>query len=206
MIKVTIGSNINRSTVIIDENTTLRQAFEDAGIDYTLGMASLDGSTLGPGDLNKTFADFGVTEKCYLLTVVKADNAATIKIAGSACIVESAHKLEDIRLLEKFRPNALALFEGENGKKEMTFRVGAAKTGNGSINSVGATFGSQPTGAGKAAITMIIPEGVTDPKKWAADTIGVSIIKLNAVESQFEAALAEVKTEQEAVNNAITVM
>jgi len=75
MIKVTMGNNVKRTSEVLDENTTLREVLEDAGIDYTIGMMNLDGSTLAPGDLDKTFADFGITEKCYLLNVVKADNA-----------------------------------------------------------------------------------------------------------------------------------
>lgn len=75
MIKVTIGNNVKRESVIIDENTTLRAALEDNGVDYTSGTMHLDGSSLKPGELDKTFADLGITEKCYLLNVVKADNA-----------------------------------------------------------------------------------------------------------------------------------
>ena len=75
MIKVTMGNNVKRKTEILDENTTLREALEDAEVDYTTGIMNLDGSTLNPGDLDKTFADFGIAEKCYLLNVVKADNA-----------------------------------------------------------------------------------------------------------------------------------
>lgn len=75
MIKVTIGNNVKRRSEIIDENTTLREALEETEIDYTTGIMNLDGSTLNPGDLDKSFADFGITEKCYLLNVVKADNA-----------------------------------------------------------------------------------------------------------------------------------
>ena len=75
MIKVTMGNNVKRSSEILDENTTLREALEDAEIDYTTGIMNLDGSTLSPGDLDKTFSDFGIAEKCYLLNVVKADNA-----------------------------------------------------------------------------------------------------------------------------------
>jgi len=75
MIKVTIGNNVKRATNIIDENTTLRQALEDSEIDYTRGTMNLDGSTLNPGDLDKTFAEHGIKEKCFLLSVVKADNA-----------------------------------------------------------------------------------------------------------------------------------
>ena len=76
MIKVTMGNNVKRKVEILDENTTLREALEGAEIEYATGIMNLDGSTLSPGDLDKTFADFGITEKCYLLNVVKADNAA----------------------------------------------------------------------------------------------------------------------------------
>ena len=79
MIKVTIGNNVKKESVIIDENTTLRKALEDNGIDYNTGTMFLDGSSLEPGALNKTFADFGyegtTNNKCFLLNVVKADNA-----------------------------------------------------------------------------------------------------------------------------------
>ena len=75
MIKVVIGNNVKRETKIVDENLTLRKALEDAGVDYTRGSVNMDGATLNPGDLDKTFAQHGITEKCYLLQVVKADNA-----------------------------------------------------------------------------------------------------------------------------------
>lgn len=75
MIKVVIGNNVKRETLIVDANTTLRTVLEDAGIDYARGTMHLDGASLNPGDLDKSFSDFGITEKCYLLNVVKADNA-----------------------------------------------------------------------------------------------------------------------------------
>ena len=75
MIKVTVGNNVKRNSVIVPGNTTLRAVLEQEGIDYTRGNMHLDGSSLNPGDLDKTFNDFGITEKCFLLNVVKADNA-----------------------------------------------------------------------------------------------------------------------------------
>lgn len=75
MIKCTIGNNVKRESVIVDSNKTLRAVLEDANLDYTSGTMTLDGSPLQPGDLDKTFADFGITEKTYLLQVVKCDNA-----------------------------------------------------------------------------------------------------------------------------------
>jgi hypothetical protein len=76
MIKVTVGNNVKRESVIVNPNSTLRAVLEQANVDYTRGVMHLDGSSLNPGDLDKTFANFGITEKCFLLNVVKADNAA----------------------------------------------------------------------------------------------------------------------------------
>lgn len=75
MIKVTVGNNATRNSVIVDPATTLRSVLEQQGVDYSRGTTHLDGSPLGPGDLDKTFAQHGITEKCFLLNVVKADNA-----------------------------------------------------------------------------------------------------------------------------------
>lgn len=80
MVRVTIGNNMKRQAYNLDPNTTLRTALEQAGIDYTVGMTTLDGYTLGLGDLNKTLAECGFDgtegkDKCFLLNVVKADNA-----------------------------------------------------------------------------------------------------------------------------------
>ena len=77
MISVTMSNNMTRTTQIVDASTTLRNAFENAGIEYAARgvVLSLDGCPLKPGDLDKSFADFGVTEKCFLSGIVKADNA-----------------------------------------------------------------------------------------------------------------------------------
>ena len=75
MIRVTVGNNVKRENVIVNDNTTLRSVLEQQGVDYTRGNLTLDGSTLQPGALDKTFAEFGIKEKCVLMQIVKADNA-----------------------------------------------------------------------------------------------------------------------------------
>lgn len=75
MVKVVVGNNLERKSDIVEPSMTLRQVLENNEIDYTRGTMHLDGSSLNPGDLDKTFSDFGITEKCFLLNVVKADNA-----------------------------------------------------------------------------------------------------------------------------------
>ena len=75
MIKVVVGNNAKRTPVIVEPSKTLRSVLEENHIDYSLGAMHLDGATLNPGDLDKTFEDFGIRETCFLLNVAKTDNA-----------------------------------------------------------------------------------------------------------------------------------
>lgn len=75
MVNVTVGNNVKRVSDTFPSNTTLRSILEQKGVDYSRGTMHLDGSTLNPGDLDKTLGDLGITTKCFLLNVVKADNA-----------------------------------------------------------------------------------------------------------------------------------
>jgi len=75
MIKVTIGTNTNRKAVNVDPNRTIKSVLDENEVNYTVGILHLDGATLQPGEINKTFADFGITDSCYLIAAVKADNA-----------------------------------------------------------------------------------------------------------------------------------
>ena len=74
MIKVTYGNNVSKQEDIVDAGTTLKAFLENHNIDYTEGSMHLDGASLLAGDLYKTFADHGVSDHCFLLKVVKADN------------------------------------------------------------------------------------------------------------------------------------
>lgn len=75
MVKVTYRNNVAPKTMIVDENTTLRNCLEANDIDYSRGIMYLDGSPLQPGDMDKTFRALGIEEKCFLSSIVKADNA-----------------------------------------------------------------------------------------------------------------------------------
>ncbi|MBQ9613045.1 MAG: hypothetical protein IJV14_10735 [Lachnospiraceae bacterium] len=206
MLNVTIGNNINRRTVLLPEDTTIREALEQNEIDYSVGMTSLDGSTLTPGQMDKTFAELGITDRCYLLNVVKADNAAVIKIVGGAVVVESAHELATLQKIQKFRGlEALTLYAGEGSAKKPMFGVCCAKSGHGKINANGAEFGTDATADGKAVITMTLPEGA-DGEKWAMENIGAAIINLNKVENKVEELAADVDREQATVRQSIQVL
>lgn len=75
MVKVNVVSNVKRSSVIVDENTTLRAVLTGEGIDINRGGITLDGIPLQVGDLDKSFAGLGLHSEASLFQVVKADNA-----------------------------------------------------------------------------------------------------------------------------------
>lgn len=76
MISVTIGTNTNRVKKTVDPSMTLRQILDENEVNYATANVCLDGCALQPGDMDKTFTQLNVTESCYLIAVVKADNAA----------------------------------------------------------------------------------------------------------------------------------
>lgn len=202
MVKVYVGNNISRRPVMVSEDATLRSVLEDNQIDYSVGMTSLDGATLQAGDLDKTFASFGITEQCYLLNTAKAVNAAGIKVLGQTAVIESRFTPEQISEVAKYRPATLVLTDAET--KEPTFAVGMG-SGKGRINKVGAEFGSGKNAEGKAIITIDLPDGV-NAKEHLEAKVGVSILNLQKVEDGLQAALAEIAEEKAKVLGTIEIL
>ena len=75
MIRVYVGNNIERAPHDVDINRTLRSVLQECGIDYSQGVTSLDGASIQPGGLDKTFAEYGVTNECFLIVTVNTKNA-----------------------------------------------------------------------------------------------------------------------------------
>lgn len=75
MIQIKLGNNLSRQTVMVDSSSTLREVLSNNGVDYSRGTVTLDGAALPAGSLDKTFDDFGITEVCYLSSIIKTDNA-----------------------------------------------------------------------------------------------------------------------------------
>lgn len=75
MITVKVGSNMNREDVLVPSSKTLREVLDENRVNYTRAQVHLDGAPLRPGDMDKTFDAIGITESCYLIAVLKTDNA-----------------------------------------------------------------------------------------------------------------------------------
>ena len=78
MITLTVGSNMNKKDVIVDETTTTpTQALADNNVSTKGASLFLNGMPLGVNDLNKTLSDLDCDEDeaATLIAVVKADSA-----------------------------------------------------------------------------------------------------------------------------------
>ena len=130
---------------------------------------------------------------------------AKIVIAGDAVVVTSTLKMEDIKTIEKYRPNDLVLKGGEDGK-EPIFRLGTT-TGAGSINSVGASFGREASDGSKLATITMIAEGQKpgNIKEWVADTLGGALVNLNALEAKLPEVLDAIAAQKATVMENISV-
>ena len=73
MIKVTVGSNLGRKSVMVDPSRTIKSVLEENNIDYSTGGIHLDGLAISGDALNKTFTQHGINDECILVKVIKAD-------------------------------------------------------------------------------------------------------------------------------------
>lgn len=207
--KVNVSNGTDGAVITADSSRTLRSILNEAGVNYQRGLLQFNGDILGKSALDSTLEDVVDDEDQVqvLRVTVKADNAAdeaTAVINGAALIITSSATPEQLKTMKKYRPQALKLYEGEGNAKKEVFMVSIAP-GNGFISKDGAVFSDRTNTNGKATITMDIPEDVTDPKEWAADMLGVSILNLRKTEKQFAAMLEDVQKEKEAVAAAITM-
>ena len=75
MVKVTIGTNTTRRKVIVPKTKVLRDLLDENEVNYSVATLHLDGASLGVGDIDKTFSELGIGDACYLIAVVKTENA-----------------------------------------------------------------------------------------------------------------------------------
>ena len=132
---------------------------------------------------------------------------AKIVIAGDAVVVTSSMKLEDLLTIAKYRPEALVLRGGDEGKEKI-FALSVNKNGVGEINKYGATFGSESHDDDKlATITMGLTCGRdTDVEECVADNIGAAIIRLNELEEALPAVLEDIAAEKAMIKSSISVV
>ena len=124
---------------------------------------------------------------------------ANVKKFGEAVVITSGAKLEDLKKIAKYRPDALVLKEeNEDGAKEPVFCVGVSQNRSGAISKYGAEFGGCDE-HGYAQITLDYTGPETGVKEALADSIGPQIVMLNKLEETFDRVLAQIDSDVEAI-------
>lgn len=82
MVSVTVGNNVDKKTLLVESDSTLKSALTKGGVNAESGVFQLNGETISEGDLNKTFAQVAsenssvdLDKPLFLLNVKKVDNA-----------------------------------------------------------------------------------------------------------------------------------
>jgi len=134
---------------------------------------------------------------------------AKISITGSAAVITSALKLEDLKLIKKYRPEALTLMGGKDNDEELYTIDVLENEAPGAINRFGATFGTATRDENKLAVitAMINLEGVENSKisDYVADLYGGAIMNINKLEATLPAVVEAIGKEREAIKSNITV-
>lgn len=127
---------------------------------------------------------------------------AKVKVTGNAVVVISDLTLDAIKEIQKYRPKALTLMGGEDGK-EPIFRI-SATTGEGDINCNGASFGCTTRDeAKKACISFLAPGMGDNVKEWVADKLGGALANLSKLEELLPGVLKAVSAERAAIMDCI---
>ena len=129
---------------------------------------------------------------------------AKIKVFGQAAVITSTQKLEDLKTIAKYRPDAL-LLKDEDG--DPLFRIGVSANNAGNIDKYGAKFGGKTHDDEElATITIGIPNGVEDVKEFVSETVGVWVLTLSKLEETLPAVLEEIAAEKAKIAESIEVL
>lgn len=75
IVNVKIGTNLNRETISVTSDKTIRELLEMQDINYATTTIFLDGDTIRAGDMDKSLNDFNIGETCYIIASQKTENA-----------------------------------------------------------------------------------------------------------------------------------
>lgn len=208
MINLTLITNGGRVHSIVPETNTIREILDENDIDYSVGTIMVNGMSFhNAGDLDRTLEDWGCKDRATIGVVAKVQNAAKLTATGNAAVLTSAIKLEDLKLIEKYKPEALTLtVRDDDNHKVPVFRAATTKNAYGSVNKNGVCFAQQADANGFAIVTMAMDfKNVADPKDELEDAFGSALARLNELEQALAGVTEEIGKERDAVREMITV-
>lgn len=75
LVKVKVGTNLNRTEVTVPSNKTVREILEENKINYATTTIFIDGITVQHDEMDKTLEELGKRESCFIIAAQKTENA-----------------------------------------------------------------------------------------------------------------------------------
>jgi hypothetical protein len=75
IVKVKVGTNLNRTEINVSSNKTVREILEENDINYSTATIFIDGVTVQIGDMDKTLDELNIGASCYIIAAQKTENA-----------------------------------------------------------------------------------------------------------------------------------
>ena len=204
MINVRLITNAGAKMKTVMDSTTLRQLYEQNGVNYQACVNTVDSVPVNLGDFDKALVDLvgPNAEAIRVSSIVKQDNAAKIIIVGNAAIIKSAVKLEDWKKVLKYDPET-GLYN-EDG--EPVFCSGVQDNDMGSLTRHGVVWSGTPDEEGYAVATLMLSPGTEDRKETVRETIGSYLLDLNELEKSIPEALEEAEACMKEIDDSIVLM
>jgi len=125
---------------------------------------------------------------------------AKITIVGDSFTVTSALALKDIKKIQKYRPELLSLYDkDQNELYQMRHEADTS-----SFKPFGVVFPSEDS-EGFATVTLPIPLGTQDKKRYVSDNYAYALINLNLLEDMLKEDLVELDEQINKVEASITI-
>lgn len=193
MIKVTVGTGLNREDVIVEGSKTPKEIMAENHIDFSRGGIQLDGCPLTSDKMNTPIEKLvNGADSCFLVSIVKADSGAKLQKLGNSITLSTSILAKDFTRLSKLSPEALELRDAEG---KAYFKVAFGPKAD--ISKFGITFDSTNE-VGAMYLTKDAAPSPTDAAIIAEAYLG-ELTNLIDIEDQVVEAL---KTVDAAVKNA----
>lgn len=172
MVSVNVKNSVNRKTVIVSDEKTIREIFEEAGVECT-GLISVNGATLTAAELGLPLSDFGVGERASLFACAKLDNAYKIDVLGDTAVITFDFTTEELKAVG----GRFTITEGEDNDEVYAVVIGEPTD----LTNHCAVVADRP---GKAKATIRIPADVEDVAKYLMGKYDIALEMFDVLEDR----------------------
>ena len=126
-----------------------------------------------------------------------------INIVTNQAVFSSGVKVEDLKEVQRFKPEALQIVDKET--KNVEFKYGFAKGSTPFVGLFGINF-NEVSDNGYAVAKVSIPADVEDKKVFVTETYGAAISKANQIEGGLDEVVTAIEDELEEIGKSVNTL